>query len=150
MKQDEIKILLDKYMEGETSNTEEQELRLYFSQTSDTLPDEWEIYRALFCYEVKERNKLSAEAQQPTISAATQRKSWYKLIGWATSVAASVAIAALIFFTNESGETPYMLVNGVKVTDIDDINKEVDNVLSLLASDNDKAFSALDIINTQQ
>lgn len=65
---DEIKIidefktiqnLLDKYMDGATSNEEEATLRKYFEEHANDIPEEWESYRALFSYIGFEQMNLS-------------------------------------------------------------------------------------------
>ncbi|MGO5246183.1 hypothetical protein ACTQ16_13040 [Prevotella sp. LCP21S3_D2] len=45
-----IQNLLDKYMDGATSNEEEATLRKYFEEHANDIPEEWESYRALFSY----------------------------------------------------------------------------------------------------
>ena len=45
-----IQNLLDKYMDGVTSNEEEATLRKYFEEHANDIPEEWESYRALFSY----------------------------------------------------------------------------------------------------
>ena len=45
-----IQNLLDKYMDGATSNEEEATLRKYFEEHANEIPEKWESYRALFSY----------------------------------------------------------------------------------------------------
>ena len=45
-----IQDLLDKYMDGATTNEEEATLRKYFEEHGNDIPEEWESYRALFSY----------------------------------------------------------------------------------------------------
>ena len=54
-----IQNLLDKYMDGATSNEEEATLRKYFEEHGNNIPEEWESYRALFCYIGFEQMNLS-------------------------------------------------------------------------------------------
>ena len=54
-----IQNLLDKYMDGATSNEEEARLRKYFEEHGNDIPEEWESYRALFCYIGFEQMNLS-------------------------------------------------------------------------------------------
>lgn len=54
-----IQDLLDKYMDGATSNEEEATLRNYFEEHGNDIPEEWESYRALFCYIGFEQMNLS-------------------------------------------------------------------------------------------
>ena len=54
-----IQDLLDKYMDGATSNEEEATLRKYFEEHGNDIPEEWESYRALFSYIEFEQMNLS-------------------------------------------------------------------------------------------
>lgn len=54
-----IQNLLDKYMNGATSNEEEATLRKYFEEHGNDIPEEWESYRALFSYIGFEQMNLS-------------------------------------------------------------------------------------------
>lgn len=54
-----IQNLLDKYMDGATSNEEEATLRKYFEEHANDIPEEWESYRALFSYIGFEQMNLS-------------------------------------------------------------------------------------------
>ena len=54
-----IQDLLDKYMDGATSNEEEATLRKYFEEHANDIPEEWECYRALFSYIELEQMNLS-------------------------------------------------------------------------------------------
>ena len=54
-----IQNLLDKYMDGATSNEEEVTLRKYFEEHGNDIPEEWESCRALFSYIGFEQMNLS-------------------------------------------------------------------------------------------
>ena len=54
-----IQNLLDKYMDGATSNEEEATLRKYFEEHGNDIPEEWESYPALFSYIGFEQMNLS-------------------------------------------------------------------------------------------
>lgn len=58
----QIQVLLDKYLAGETSNEEEELLRNYFEEHGDDIPEEWKSFRALFSFVGFEKlNFLSEE-----------------------------------------------------------------------------------------
>ncbi|WP_109438574.1 hypothetical protein [Aquimarina sp. AU119] len=86
-----IEKLLEKYFEGETTISEEKELKVYF--TRETVPEHLERYKDLFQF----------FSQESTITATkdlklnTRRKTRYAWVG----VAASVALIAGIFLTNQ-------------------------------------------------
>lgn len=59
-----IQNLLDKYMDGATSNEEETTLRKYFEEHANDIPEEWESYRALFSYIGFEQMNLSRNLKE--------------------------------------------------------------------------------------
>ena len=100
-----IQDLLDKYMDGATSNEEEATLRKYFEEHGNEIPEEWESYRALFSYIGFEQMNLSQilkEEEKEDIEKKdfekediekkkASRSRWLKYFG--TSVAAAAIIA---------------------------------------------------------
>ncbi|WP_337801458.1 hypothetical protein, partial [Segatella sp.] len=93
-----IQNLLDKYMDGATSNEEEATLRKYFEEHGNDIPEEWESYRALFGYIGFEQMNLSQilkeEEEKEIDKKEASRSRWLKYFG--TSVAAAAIIAFLI------------------------------------------------------
>ena len=92
-----IQDLLDKYMDGATSNEEEATLRKYFEEHANDIPEEWESYRALFSYIGFEQMNLSQilkEEEKEIDKKKASRSRWLKYFG--TSVAAAAIIAFLI------------------------------------------------------
>ena len=105
-----IQDLLDKYMDGATSNEEEATLRKYFEEHANDIPEEWESYRALFSYigfeqmnlsqilkgeEEKEEDFEKKDSEKEEIpKKEASRSRWLKYFG--TSVAAAAIIAFLI------------------------------------------------------
>lgn len=59
-----IQNLLDKYMDGATSNEEEATLRKYFEEHGNDIPEEWESYRALYSYIGFEQMNLSRNLKE--------------------------------------------------------------------------------------
>ena len=93
-----IQDLLDKYMDGATSNEEEATLRKYFEEHGNNIPEEWESYRALFGYIGFEQMNLSQilkeEEEKEIDKKEASRSRWLKYLS--TSVAAAAIIAFLI------------------------------------------------------
>lgn len=50
MDKEKINILIEKYLDGTTSEIEEQILADYFCKADGDMPDDWKTYRALFTY----------------------------------------------------------------------------------------------------
>ncbi|OED37995.1 hypothetical protein AB832_04820 [Flavobacteriaceae bacterium (ex Bugula neritina AB1)] len=91
MELSDIEKLLEKYFDGETTLSEEKELKVYF--TGENVPPHLEKYKDLFQFYSNEVHvRTSSE-----IMLSSPKKSWYRRI----SIAASVAIIAGLFFTND-------------------------------------------------
>ena len=89
MKKKHIQDLLDKYFEGETSLTEELELKDFFRTTS-ILPDEWKDYKNLFTYFEVEANQKMPSAKQMK----SKKNNW-----WIVGIGLSAAATILLLFT---------------------------------------------------
>ena len=73
-KEEYIKQLLDKYLDGETSSAEERVLRGYFTNRDNNIPEEWMPYRALFAYIAEERADAAETAPTADSSLNKARK----------------------------------------------------------------------------
>ena len=87
----DIEKLLEKYFEGETTLSEEKELKVYF--TGEQVAPHLEKYKVLFQYYAKESQITSASEYRFETKKST---SWYTWIG----AAASVALVVGLFLTN--------------------------------------------------
>ena len=47
----QMDILINKYLDGLTSNEEERQLREYFKDKGNDIPEEWKVFQALFAFE---------------------------------------------------------------------------------------------------
>ncbi len=94
-----IKILLDKYLEAETSLAEEKELEAYF--LSGNVAPELEEYIPLFSFLETERNiDASEEIKFKMPFEVEEKKSTRSLIYKWSGIAASIAIIASVFLFN--------------------------------------------------
>jgi len=89
MNKKHIQDLLDKYFEGESSLSEEMELKNFFHKTS-ILPDEWKAYKSLFTYFENE------SAKKIPISKKTHHQ---KNFWWIIGIGLSTAATFLLLFT---------------------------------------------------
>lgn len=165
-----IQNLLDKYMDGATSNEEEATLRKYFEEHGNDIPEEWESYRALFSYigfeqmnlsqilkeEEKEEDfekkdiakeniekKKEGEIQKKEAS----RSRWLKYFG--TSVAAAAIIAFLIVGIQKIAQPQpecYAVIDGKVYTDQEFVHNEALDALEDVSADSEDPFSALDMM----
>lgn len=163
-----IQNLLDKYMDGATSNEEEATLRKYFEEHGNDIPEEWESYRALFSYIGFEQMNLSQilkeeekeiekedilEDEEKNIPKKEEKKEeasrsrWLKYFG--TSVAAAAIIAFLIVgiqkITQPQPEC-YAVIDGKVYTDREFVHNEALDALDDVSADSEDPFSALDMM----
>ena len=163
-----IQNLLDKYMDGATSNEEEATLRKYFEEHGNDIPEEWESYRALFCYIGFEQMNLSQilkeeekeiekedilEDEEKNIPKKEEKKEeasrsrWLKYFG--TSVAAAAIIAFLIVGIQKIAQPQpecYAVIDGKVYTDQEFVHNEALDALEDVSADSEDPFSALDMM----
>lgn len=130
---DEIKALIDKYMDGETTNAEEQLLRDYFRTLADTLPAEWKPLGALFRFVDKEQHAPVVSIRQKV------RRTWLAV----ASVAAVLLLVALPFIKGNS-HTAYAVIDGQRTTNQEVVMQEAEAALQQVAIDEEDAFGALE------
>lgn len=163
-----IQNLLDKYMDGATSNEEEAKLRKYFEEHANDIPEEWESYRALFSYIGFEQMNLSQilkeeekeiekedilEDEEKNIPKKEEKKEeasrsrWLKYFG--TSVAAAAIIAFLIVGIQKIAQPQpecYAVIDGKVYTDQEFVHNEALDALEDVSADSEDPFSALDMM----
>ena len=162
-----IQDLLDKYMDGATSNEEEATLRKYFEEHANDIPEEWESYRALFSYigfeqmnlsqilkeEEKEedfekkdiaKEDIEKKEEEEISKKEASRSRWLKYFG--TSVAAAVIIAFLIVGIQKIAQPQpecYAVIDGKVYTDQEFVHNEALDALEDVSADSEDPFSAL-------
>ena len=158
-----IQDLLDKYMDGATSNEEEARLRKYFEEHGNEIPEEWESYRALFSYirfeqmnlsqilkgeEEKEEDFEKKDIEKEEIpKKEASRSRWLKYFG--TSVAAAATIAFLIVGIQKIAQPQpecYAVIDGKVYTDQEFVHNEALDALEDVSADSEDPFSALDMM----
>lgn len=135
----DIRMLIDRYMSGDTTNEEEATLRTWFRLAGDDIPEEWRPLRALFGFvdEQRRTTTLQRAMHRPRI--------------WISSAVAAVAIVIVMFVTqmyNVSTTTPqnYAVIDGKLYTNQEVIDEQVDEALQTVSAENDDPFSALDLM----
>ena len=165
-----IQDLLDKYMDGATSNEEEATLRKYFEEHANDIPEEWESYRALFSYigfeqmnlsqilkeeEKKEdfekkdiaKENIEKKEEGEILKKEASRSRWLKYFG--TSVAAAAIIAFLIMGIQKIAQPQpkcYAVIDGKVYTDQEFVHNEALDALDDVSADSEDPFSALDMM----
>ena len=165
-----IQNLLDKYMDGATSNEEEATLRKYFEEHGNDIPEEWESYRALFSYigfeqmnlsqilkeEQKEENfekndiakeNIEKKEEGEMLKKKASRSRWLKYFG--TSVAAAAIIAFMLVGIQKMIQPQpecYAVIDGKVYTDQEFVHHEALDALEDVSADSEDPFSALDMM----
>ena len=145
-----IQNLLDKYMDGATSNEEEATLRRYFEEHGNDIPEEWESYRALFSYIGLEQMNLSQnlkEEEKKIEKKETSRTVWLKYFG--ASVAAAAIIAFMLVGIQKIAQPQpecYAVIDGKVYTDQEFVHNEALDALEDVSADSEDPFSALDMM----
>ena len=164
-----IQDLLDKYMDGATSNEEEATLRKFFEEHGNDIPEEWESYRALFSYIGFEQMNLSQilkeekekeiekedflEDEEKNIPKKEGKKEEAsrsrRLKYFGTSVAAASTIAFLIVGIQKIAQPQpecYAVIDGKVYTDQEFVHNEALDALEDVSADSEDPFSALDMM----
>lgn len=134
----DIRMLINRYMSGDTPNEEEATLRTWFRLAGDDIPEEWRPLRALFCFVDEQRSTtLQRAMHRPRI--------------WISSAVAAAAIAIVMLapsmnkaFAPEPQN--YAVIDGKVYTNQEVINEQVDEALQTVSAENDDPFSALDLM----
>lgn len=141
----EAKVLVDRYMDGETTAGEERTLRHFFHTATD-LPDEWQPLRALFAY-VDHEAAQGDTSELPTETEPMKKphlrvSRWW----WTGAVAASLFGGLLLWPKTDNGRN-FAVIDGERVTDRRIVEREAEQALQLVAISDEEAFSALDEMN---
>ena len=165
-----IQDLLDKYMDGATSNEEEARLRKYFEEHGNEIPEEWESYRALFSYirfeqmdlsqilkeEKKEENfeqkdiakeNIEKNEEGEMLKKKASRSRWLKYFG--TFMAAAAIIAFMLVGIQQMIQSQpecYAVIDGKVYTDQEFVHHEALDALEDVSADSEDPFSALDMM----
>ena len=165
-----VQDLLDKYMDGATSNEEEATIRKYFEEHGNEIPEEWESYRALFSYirfeqmdlsqilkeEKKEENfekkdiakeNIEKKEEGEMLKKKASRSRWLKYFG--TFVAAAAIIAFMLVGIQQMIQSQpecYAVIDGKVYTDQEFVHHEALDALEDVSADSEDPFSALDMM----
>lgn len=142
-KEEYIKQLLDKYLDGETSSAEERALRGYFINKGNNIPEEWMPYRALFTYIAEERADEGETAETIDINVNKAVKAHRR--GWiyAAATAAAAILIAVVMISLPRQNDNYAVIDGKVYTNKKVVEDEALKALQMVSSDNDDNFDAL-------
>lgn len=146
MSKENIRILTERYMNGETTCAEEQTLRRFFTSVAPgELPAEWRPLRALFAYEVSERSGVLPE--DGARAATPVKRKWRSLrLDLFLTSAASAAIIFAVALTSPRQPRSYAMIDGRVYTDHSVVARQAEEALMLVSSSEEDTFSALELM----
>lgn len=114
--------LLNRYFEGETSCEEERELRHFFTQNAEQIPEHLQAYRPLFAYLEQEAATTTAPGpeERPKEQLAAHFSRLYRLYYTVGSIAAGLLLllgVAKILFPLSAAPENYVIIDGKRYTD---------------------------------
>ena len=139
----DIRMLIDRYMSGDTTNEEEATLRTWFRLAGDDIPEEWRPLRALFGFVDEERE--TPHSRNTLLIALHRPRIWIS----SAVAAAAIAIVMLVPSMNKAfapEPQDYAVIDGKLYTNQEVINEQVDEALQTVSAENDDPFSALDLM----
>ena len=144
-KENYIKTLLDKYLDGETTAAEEDALRGYFANPGNNIPGGWLPYKALFAY-VEEERASAEERRERTSAHKRSLRAVRRFKTLAISAAAAAALAVLVMTHGGRRFDDYAVIDGKVYTDERTVNEEALEALQIVSSDYEDSFGALDLM----
>ena len=130
---DEAEKLMEKYYEGSTTVAEENQLRTFLAQSN--VPPQFEAEKTIFGYYESKKARKHLRLQT--------------YLRWAAAAvfAAGVIIPVSIF--QVSGKTNYAYINGVKITDTQEIISLAHSTINYV-SDNNEVEDGLDNLKNDE
>ena len=130
---DEAEKLMEKYYEGSTTVAEENQLRTFLAQSK--VPPQFEAEKAIFGYYESKKDRKNFRLQP--------------YLRWAAAavIAAGVIIPVSIF--QASGKTNYAYINGVKITNTQEIISLAQTTINYV-SDNNEVEDGLDNLKNDE
>lgn len=133
-----IEQLVEKFLDGRTTNAEERELYAWFR--SNDVGDEWAELKAMFAwYEAGMPEQKAEETQHIELRAPrTERRGLWLAVGAVAGVAASVVVALTVWLTFDKNQDnglsiyagSYIVEGGVRYDNIEDIEGDIEAMLA--------------------
>lgn len=134
-----IRPLIERYLDGETTNNEEEMLRQYFTSAEADVPTDLRYLKALFAYEtVNSMGKKQTEKAEGKVAIR-------RVVAW-IAVAASVTVLFLVTLPRHESTSNYVMIDGQRYAESEIVMQEAEATLDMVAYSND-AFSALDMMS---
>lgn len=150
MKREEIENLLNRYLDGETTNEEERLLRQFFA-TTQMVPTEWKAYQALFRWEASRQTSAPSDATPPAPSGPARPHRLAVAASISATLLLGAGIAASLLHPKSAGGQPsqdYAVLDGRYTTDATVIAREAEEALLMVSATDEDTFEAIDILAT--
>lgn len=135
--QEHIRQLLDKYLDGLTTVDEEVEMRRYFTNTSNKIPEEWWPYKALFAY-------IDGQKAETGLQKKHHGTAIIHIIKIGIAVAA--VVLALVTITLKAKPENFVIIDGAVYRDKEKVEDEALKALEMVSYDNEDTFGALETL----
>lgn len=138
MEYNEIKRLLDRYFDGETTLDEEQTLRRYFNSTTD-IPADLRYAAPMFAYAAKKRMQTRPAVAEATLKRAPRRR--FGAIAAAMAAAACMALGVVALYRGgdlsqqAASDVAYCYLDGRAITDPAEAEQVTRRVLAGVQAD---------------
>ena len=132
-----IEQLVEKFLDGRTTNAEERELYAWFR--SNDVGEEWAELKAMFAWyeagmpeqEAEQKPQLELRASRP------ERRGLWIAVGAVAGVAASLVVALMVWLTFDNSQHndlsiyagSYIVDGGVRYDNIEDIENDIEEML---------------------
>lgn len=129
----EAEKLMEKYYEGSTTVAEENQLRTFLSQSN--VPERFEAEKAIFGYYESKKARKPFRLQP--------------YLKWAAAAAIVAGIIIPVSIFQASGKTNYAYINGVKITNTQEIISLAHTTINFV-SDNNEVEDGLDNLKNDE
>lgn len=135
----QIEELINRYLDGLTSNEEERTLKRFFAQAGGDIPEEWKALQTLFAFESMD-SQLPEETDHAKIVSIRHRNKMLRII---ISTAACIAITLIFHLGHSASYKNYAVIDGKKYTNPEVVRQQAFKALNEVSSDDRETFSAL-------
>lgn len=140
MAEEELRTLAERYMEGDTTNTEEERLRQHFTAKDAAIPADLRYLKALFTYEAANQSGHRDGNQSRTTLRRRHVATWM-------AVAASVALLVAIALPRLQAGGDYAIIDGHRCASREVVRQEAEAMLDMVSYSED-SFNALDLMTS--
>ena len=145
----DLRLLVEKYMDGLTTCAEEEQLRRYFTSPESIVPADLEWMRALMGWEescAKHEFRGGNDhdgAQQSNIESNTVRRIPHLVLRRILHIAAMLLVVVSATLLLRPRQKSFAIIDGERVTDRSVVQEEALAALNMVSSTDEETFEAL-------